>query len=517
MNATATADLIINARYVVPVEPAGQVLEHHSVVVKDGRILDLLPTGDAQQRYVAPTRVDLDTHALIPGLVNLHTHAAMSLMRGLADDLPLMEWLNDHIWPAEAKHVSNEFVYDGTLLACAEMIRGGITCFNDMYFFPEQTARAALAAGMRAAIGLICIEFPTAYASDAQDYLRKGLAVRDEFKSRDALSFCMAPHAPYTVSDRSFEQIIIYAEELQTPVHVHLHETLDEIRESQTRFGMRPIERLRRLGLLSPGLIAVHAVHLLPEEIAVLRETGSHVAHCPSSNLKLASGIAPVAALDRSWRERRRGNGRRRKQQPAGPVRGNAHRCPARQGRFRTPDLGTRGAGARHGDTGTRPRPRTRCADRLHRPGQGRRSHRGELGRSGTVSLLSSDLASGLCRRSRACYPRLAGGQPSAGQSTPDHVGSKRTQRQSHLLAKENHVPSMTQELNVDPLELEKFSKLAHRWWDPNSEFKPLHQINPLRLKWINDRAGLAGQARIGCRLRRRNICPRAWPGSART
>ena len=297
MNATTSADLLINARYVVPVEPAGQVLDHHSVVVKDGRILDLLPTGDAQRRYAAPTRADLDTHALIPGLVNLHTHAAMSLMRGLADDLPLMEWLNDHIWPAEAKHVSNEFVYDGTLLACAEMIRGGITCFNDMYFFPEQTARAVLAAGMRAAIGLICIEFPTAYASDAQDYLRKGLAVRDEFKSQNTLSFCMAPHAPYTVSDRSFEQIIVYAEELQTPVHVHVHETLDEIRESQTRFGMRPLERLRRLGLLSPGLIAVHAVHLLPEEIAVLRETGSHMAHCPSSNLKLASGIAPVSAL----------------------------------------------------------------------------------------------------------------------------------------------------------------------------------------------------------------------------
>jgi 5-methylthioadenosine/S-adenosylhomocysteine deaminase len=221
----------------------------------------------------------------------------MSLMRGLADDLPLMEWLNDHIWPAEARHVSAQFVYDGTLLACAEMIRGGITCFNDMYFFPEQAARAALVAGVRAAIGLICIEFPTAYASDAQDYLRKGLAMRDEFKSHDSLSFCMAPHAPYTVSDRSFEQIVTYAEELQTPVHIHLHETLDEIRESENRFGVRPIERLRRLGVLSPGLIAVHAVHLLPEEISLLRETGSHMAHCPSSNLKLASGIAPVSAL----------------------------------------------------------------------------------------------------------------------------------------------------------------------------------------------------------------------------
>jgi 5-methylthioadenosine/S-adenosylhomocysteine deaminase len=297
MNTPRQADQIISARYIVPVEPTGQVLEHHAVVVVAGQILEVLPTEEALRTYTASSRVDLDTHALIPGLVNLHTHAAMALMRGLADDLPLMEWLNNHIWPAEARHVSAEFVYDGTLFACAEMIRGGITCFNDMYFFPEQAARAALAAGLRAAIGLICIEFPTAYASDAQDYLRKGLAMRDGLKREEALSFCMAPHAPYTVSDHSFEQIVTYAEELQTPIHIHLHETLDEIRESETRFGMRPVERLRRLGLLGPGLIAVHAVHLRPEEVAMLRETGSHVAHCPSSNLKLASGIAPVSEL----------------------------------------------------------------------------------------------------------------------------------------------------------------------------------------------------------------------------
>jgi 5-methylthioadenosine/S-adenosylhomocysteine deaminase len=298
MNArTAVAEQIIDARYVVPVEPAGQVLERHAVVLGGGRILALLPSDRAAHAYPGVPRLALPAHALIPGLVNLHTHAAMSLMRGLADDLPLMEWLNRHIWPAEAKHVSGDFVYDGTLLACAEMIRGGVTCFNDMYFFPEQAGRAVLVAGMRAALGIICIEFPTAYASDAQDYLHKGLATRDALKHEPTLSFCMAPHAPYTVSDRSFEQILTYAGELEIPIHVHLHETEDEIRESLARFGVRPLERLRALGLVGPGLIAVHAVHLEPVEIALLRETGSHVAHCPSSNLKLASGIAPVSEL----------------------------------------------------------------------------------------------------------------------------------------------------------------------------------------------------------------------------
>jgi 5-methylthioadenosine/S-adenosylhomocysteine deaminase len=293
--APQTADLIITARWVVPVEPAGSVLDHHAVVVRDGGIVALMPAEDARKTYVSSATVDLPFHVLVPGLINLHTHAAMTLMRGLADDLPLMQWLNEHIWPAESKHVSPEFVYDGTLLACAEMLRGGVTCFNDMYFYPEQAARAALDAGMRAAIGMICIEFPTAYASDAQDYLRKGLAARDRFRGEPSLSFCLAPHAPYTVSDRSFEQILTYAGELEVPIHMHLHETQDEIRESLSRFGVRPLERIHRLGLLGPGLIAVHAVHLSEQEIDLLAAQGASVAHCPSSNLKLASGLAPVA------------------------------------------------------------------------------------------------------------------------------------------------------------------------------------------------------------------------------
>lgn len=296
-NPPAAADLVIDARWVVPVEPDGAVLEDHSVVVRAGRIAAVLPSPDAARAFPTSRRVALREHVLIPGLVNLHTHAAMSLMRGLADDRPLMEWLKDHVWPVELKHVSPEFVYDGTLLACAEMLRGGVTFFNDMYFFPEAAARACLDSGMRAGIGLIAVEFPSAYASDADDYLAKGLALRDRLGAEERLSYCIAPHAPYTVADRTFERIAILAEELDLPVHIHLHETVEEVRAGVAAHGKRPLERLAALGLVSPRLIAVHAVHLDDAEIATLARNGCSVAHCPSSNLKLASGFAPVAGL----------------------------------------------------------------------------------------------------------------------------------------------------------------------------------------------------------------------------
>jgi 5-methylthioadenosine/S-adenosylhomocysteine deaminase len=290
-------DLLIEARWIVPVDPADVVLENHAVVVDDGRIVAVLPQNEAAARFSARSHKRLEQHVLIPGLVNLHTHAAMSLLRGLADDLPLMEWLQHHIWPAEAQHVSEQFVYDGTRLACAEMLRGGITCFNDMYFFPGAAADAAMALGIRAAIGLITVDFPSRYATDADDYLAKGLAARDQRLEEPLLSFCLAPHAPYTVSDAGFAKVLTLAEQIELPIHLHLHETVQEIDESVQRFGMRPIERLRRLGLLSPALIAVHGVHLDAHEIELLAQHGCSLAHCPSSNLKLASGIAPVSAL----------------------------------------------------------------------------------------------------------------------------------------------------------------------------------------------------------------------------
>lgn len=290
-------ETLIAARWVLPIEPANTVLEHHAVLVRDGRIDDLLPSADAELRYPTAKRIDLATQVLMPGLVNLHTHAAMSLMRGLADDLPLMKWLQEHIWPAEAKHVSSDFVRDGTLLACGEMLRAGVTCFNDMYFFPEASCSAVEQAGMRAAIGIIAIEFPTAYASDADDYLRKGLEVRDAYRENARIGFCMAPHAPYTVSDKTFEKILTLAEQTNIPIHLHVHETRDEIAQSVKEYGLRPLARLQNLGLLSPSVIAAHMVHLTPDEIELCAAQGVNIAHCPVSNLKLASGIAPVAQL----------------------------------------------------------------------------------------------------------------------------------------------------------------------------------------------------------------------------
>ena len=294
---TSPIDLLIEARWIIPVEPANAVLENHAIAIDKGRIVAILQQSDASTRFSAREVKRLPHHVLIPGLVNLHMHAAMTLLRGLGDDLPLMDWLQNHIWPAEAKHVSAQFVHDGTLLACAEMLRGGTTCFNDMYFYPKAAAKAALSSGIRAVIGLITLDFPTPYAADADDYLAKGLAARDELRDEPLLSFCLAPHAPYTVNDRNFSQVLTLAEQCDLPIHLHLHETKQEIEDSQQRFGMRPIERLRRLGLLSPGLIGAHGVHLNAEEIALLAQQGCSIAHCPSSNLKLASGIAPLTAL----------------------------------------------------------------------------------------------------------------------------------------------------------------------------------------------------------------------------
>ncbi|MBY0475480.1 MAG: TRZ/ATZ family hydrolase [Nitrosomonas sp.] len=288
---------LIEAKWIIPVEPAGIVLNQHAIAIDQGFIKDILPITEANQRYKPQQTFTLSDHALIPGLINLHTHAAMTLMRGLADDLPLMEWLNKHIWPTENQHVNARFVLDGTQLACAEMIKGGITCFNDMYFFPESCAQAATSSGIRAAIGMIVIDFQTPYASDADDYLAKGLELRDKYQHNSLLSFCFAPHAPYTVSDKTFSSILTYAEQLDAPVHTHLHETRDEIRINLESSGVRPLERMQQLGLLSPNLIAVHMVHLTDHEIKLAHQYNCSIAHCPSSNMKLASGIAPISSL----------------------------------------------------------------------------------------------------------------------------------------------------------------------------------------------------------------------------
>jgi len=291
-------DLQLNAAWVIPVIPEQTIWESTSIVIQDGRIMDILPITEAKQKYQPRQSHDLNNHIVTPGLVNTHTHAAMNLLRGYADDLPLMTWLQEYIWPAEQKWVSSEFVHDGALLACAEMLRGGTTCFADMYFFPESTARAAEQSGIRASIGLISIDFPSAYAQDANEYIQKGIKLHDQLRGHPLIKTMFAPHGPYTVSDEPLTQIATFAEELDIPIHIHLHETVDEIEQSKKQYQVRPLERLEKLGLVTPRLISAHMTQLNDEEISNYAAAGAHVVHCPESNLKLASGFCPIQRLN---------------------------------------------------------------------------------------------------------------------------------------------------------------------------------------------------------------------------
>lgn len=289
-------DLRVDAGWIVPVEPSG-ALEGHALLVEGGRIAALCPIAEADRAYSAREHMTFPRHVLIPGLVNAHTHAAMNLFRGIADDVPLKVWLEEHIWPREGKFIGPDFVYDGTRLAAAEMLRGGTTCCNDMYFFADATARALLETGMRGMLGLPIVDFPTPYAADPDGYLQKGLALRDGLKSEPRLSFSLSPHAPYTVGNATWEKIVIYARQLDLAIQTHLAETADEVVQSTTQHGLSPLARLDRIGATGPGFIAIHAVHVTPEEIELLAVQGCHVVHCPTSNMKLGSGVAPVGAL----------------------------------------------------------------------------------------------------------------------------------------------------------------------------------------------------------------------------
>jgi 5-methylthioadenosine/S-adenosylhomocysteine deaminase len=290
------ADLVLEGGWLIPVEPRGTVLTAHGVAIRDGQLVAVLPNADLA-RWKAAKRLRLPQHALMPGLVNAHGHAAMSLLRGFADDLPLMPWLEEHIWPAETAHVSAAFVRDGTRLAMAEMLLSGTTTFSDMYFFPEEVALLSDETGLRCQLSFPVFEFPTAWGSGADDYISRGLALRDDCKRRPLVQVAFGPHAPYTVSEGSLRKIATYAAELDMAVHIHLHETRGEVLQAVEATGERPIDTLRRLGLLGPRTQCVHMTDLGTQDIASLAETGAQVIHCPQSNMKLASGSCPVSAL----------------------------------------------------------------------------------------------------------------------------------------------------------------------------------------------------------------------------
>lgn len=290
-------DLLIEAGHVVPVAPHGVVLEDHAIAIDKGVILAVLPRSEARAKYAPKETVSKPGSVLIPGLVNAHTHNPMTLMRGVADDLPLKVWLQQHIWPIEGAVIGPEFVADGCTLAIAEMLRGGTTCANENYFFPDVQAATYKRFGFRARIGLPVIDFPTAWAKSDDEYFDRAGEVHDQWRDDTLIKTAFAPHAPYTVDDDNFARVRMLADQLDIPVHLHLHETAQEVQQSIDEHGVRPIARLDRLGLFNDRLIAVHMTQLTEAEIHLCAERGVSVVHCPESNLKLASGFCPACAL----------------------------------------------------------------------------------------------------------------------------------------------------------------------------------------------------------------------------
>ena len=291
---TTAIDTLLHGRWIVPIVPRNQILEHHTIAIHHGKILDILPTQEAKKKYTAKNTLDRSGHVVMPGLINTHTHTPKNLFRGIADDKSLMDWLNNYIWPAEQKTINAESVYDGSMAAIAEMLRGGTTCFNDHYFFPLETAHAALEAGMRAAIGLHVMSVPTQWAQGEMDSIRK---VKEAYANRPhspLLTWMIAPQGPYTNTDESLVAGKELAEQWDIRFHIHLHETQAELEIDLKAHNKRPLKRFLDLGLLDEKFIAVHMVHVTDDEIALCAEKKIHVSHNPESNLKLASGFAPI-------------------------------------------------------------------------------------------------------------------------------------------------------------------------------------------------------------------------------
>lgn len=295
-----SVDTLIHAGWIITINADKAVLQNHSLAIKDNLITAILPTDEARSQYTATEELELTEHVLMPGLINMHGHAAMAYFRGMADDLPLMTWLNDHIWPAEGKWVSADFARDGTELAIAEMLRCGTTYYADNYFFAEATVDTIVDSGIRAQLCFPIIDFPTNWAATPDEHLAKGLALATQYKGHEQVMVTLGPHAPYTVSDEPFRKIVAAAEEHDLLIQMHVHETQGEVDDSIKLHGKRPIARLKELGLLSPKMQCVHMTALNDDDIQMIAESGSTVVHCPESNLKLASGFCPIDKLQKA-------------------------------------------------------------------------------------------------------------------------------------------------------------------------------------------------------------------------
>lgn len=295
--ARQTVDLLLFPRWLVPIVPADTILEHAAIAIEGDRIVAICSQQEARQRFQSGRTVELPEHVLLPGLINAHGHAPMSLFKGLANDKPLSEWLQEDIWPAEERWVNRDFVADGAELAIAEMLLSGTTFFSDMYFFPEIVADAVRHSGIRAQLAFPILDFPTVWGSGPDHYISMGTALFDEYKNHSLVNIAFGPHATYTISSKQLERVAMLSEELQAAVQMHIHETQLEVDQALQASGVRPLRNLRDIGLLNPRMQCVHACALNDEDIEDLALTSSHVIHCPESNLKLASGFCPVAQL----------------------------------------------------------------------------------------------------------------------------------------------------------------------------------------------------------------------------
>lgn len=292
-------DTLLLPRWIIPIEPHAIELDHHAVAIHAGRIVAVLPHEQAKQQYSAKETLDLPHHVVMPGLINTHAHSAMTLFRGMADDLALMDWLENHIWKAERRWMSDSFVYEGTQLAILEMLRSGTTCFNDNYFFPDSVARAAIEANMRAVVSSPVINFSSGYAQTADDYIARAMDSFYQWRNHTLITTMIAPHAPYTVDDETFVKIHRLAEEHTLRIHLHLQETQGEVEQSLANYQKRPLKRIADLGLASDRLLCVHMTQVSQEDLAILQKARAHVVHCPESNLKLASGLCKVTQIMR--------------------------------------------------------------------------------------------------------------------------------------------------------------------------------------------------------------------------
>ena len=290
-------DILIKHGLVLTMNPNLDVIPDGAVAIKGNKIVDVGPTDRLRSTYEVETAIDATNKLVLPGLINTHTHAPMTILRGIADDLPLMEWLEHHIWPVERKFMDADTVYLGAMLACIELLQSGTTTFVDMYFFEDKVAEAATRAGIRCVVSEVLIDFPTPCNPTPEGAIKYTKWLMDKWRDHPLITVAVSAHAPYSCSKPVLQHAAKLASEANVPLLIHLSETKDEVKRITQQHGMSPVEYLASIGFLGPNVIAIHCVHLSQHDIELLARHRVSVSHNPESNMKLASGIAPVPQL----------------------------------------------------------------------------------------------------------------------------------------------------------------------------------------------------------------------------